>query len=188
MSVVPSSSTKLLNDCFKVSITQLSQSHESLWVFDHPLANDFWQLLGKQQQLFFVGIKFHCELVDQLLRRAMPFFEFVVLDLRDVGEADADVRCEFSERKLLCLTEFPYSFAKGHTGSPACFMDPEIVHWLHSEVNTMATSEAAANAEPQIDLLTETLEPMIQRELVHRGFLAENRGYDARLVGRVEVM
>jgi len=67
-------------------------------------------------------------------------------------------------------------------------MDPEIVHWLHSEVNTMATSEAAANAEPQIDLLTETLEPMIQRELVHRGFLAENRGYDARLVGRVEVM
>ena len=29
---------------------------------------------------------------------------------------------------------------------------------------------------------------MIQRELVHRGFLAENRGYDARLVGWVEVV
>jgi hypothetical protein len=43
----------------------------------------------------------------------------------------------------------------------------------------------SANTEPQIDLLTETLEPMIQRELVHRGFLVENRGYN---VGWVEVV
>lgn len=47
---------------------------------------------------------------------------------------------------------------------------------------------ALANAEPQKELLIETLEPMIQRELVHRGFLAENRGYTARLVGWVEVV
>ncbi len=43
-------------------------------------------------------------------------------------------------------------------------------------------------AEPQITLLTETLEPMIQRELIHRGSLSKNRGYDARLVGWVEVV
>jgi len=43
-------------------------------------------------------------------------------------------------------------------------------------------------AEPQIALLTETLEPMIQRELIHRGSLSEKRGYDARLVGWVEVV
>ena len=43
-------------------------------------------------------------------------------------------------------------------------------------------------AEPQITLLTETLEPMIQRELIHRGSLSEKRGYDARLVGWVEVV
>jgi len=46
----------------------------------------------------------------------------------------------------------------------------------------------STNGEPRIDLLTGTLEPMIQRELVHRGFLAENRGYDARLVGWMEVV
>jgi len=40
----------------------------------------------------------------------------------------------------------------------------------------------------QFELLTDTFEPMIQRDLVHRGFLAENRGYDARLVGWVEVL
>lgn len=28
---------------------------------------------------------------------------------------------------------------------------------------------------------------MIHRELIHRGFLGENRGYDARLVGWVEM-
>jgi SNF2 family DNA or RNA helicase len=45
-----------------------------------------------------------------------------------------------------------------------------------------------ANRESNLDLLTETLEPMIHRELVHRGFLSENRGYDARLVAWVEVV
>mgnify|MGYP003146038200 CR=1 FL=1 len=47
---------------------------------------------------------------------------------------------------------------------------------------------ASTNSEPQVELLTNTFEPMIQRELVHRGFLAENRGYDARLIGWVEVV
>ncbi|WP_437191347.1 DEAD/DEAH box helicase [Planctomicrobium sp. SH527] len=47
---------------------------------------------------------------------------------------------------------------------------------------------ASINSAPQIDLLAETLEPMIQRELIHRGFLGENRGYDARLVSWVEVV
>ncbi len=45
-----------------------------------------------------------------------------------------------------------------------------------------------ANREPNLELLTDTLEPMIHRELVHRGFLSENRGYDARLVAWVEVV
>lgn len=40
---------------------------------------------------------------------------------------------------------------------------------------------------PQVDFLANTLEPMIQRELVHRGILSENRSYDARLIGWVEV-
>ncbi len=47
---------------------------------------------------------------------------------------------------------------------------------------------ANTNSEAHLNLLTETLEPMIHRELVHRGFLGENRGYDARLVGWVEVI
>lgn len=47
---------------------------------------------------------------------------------------------------------------------------------------------ASINSAPQIDLLAETLEPMIQRELIHRGILGENRGYDARLVSWVEVV
>jgi hypothetical protein len=47
---------------------------------------------------------------------------------------------------------------------------------------------ANTNGETLLNLLTETLEPMLHRELVHRGFLGENRGYDARLVGWVEVV
>jgi len=37
-------------------------------------------------------------------------------------------------------------------------------------------------------LLSDALEPMILRELTHRGFIAEQRGYDAKLIGWVEVV
>lgn len=63
-----------------------------------------------------------------------------------------------------------------------------IPSWEKQSDRLFQLQPAPANAEPQIDLLAETLEPMIQRELVHRGFLAENRGYNARLVGWVEVV
>jgi superfamily II DNA or RNA helicase len=44
-----------------------------------------------------------------------------------------------------------------------------------------------AHSEPRSELLTKVIEPMIQRELHHRGAIGENRGYDARLIGWVEV-
>lgn len=63
-----------------------------------------------------------------------------------------------------------------------------IPSWEKQADRLFQLSPATSNSEPQIDVLNEVLEPMIQRELVHRGFLAENRGYDARLVGWVEVV
>jgi hypothetical protein len=38
------------------------------------------------------------------------------------------------------------------------------------------------------NILADTLEPMILRELMHRGFLSQQRGYDAKLVGWVEIV
>jgi hypothetical protein len=38
------------------------------------------------------------------------------------------------------------------------------------------------------ELLVGVLEPMIQRELLHRGIIGERRGYDAKLIGWVEVV
>ena len=63
-----------------------------------------------------------------------------------------------------------------------------IPSWEKQSDRLFHLEPASSDRAPQIDLLTETLEPMIQRELVHRGFLAENRGYDARLIGWVEVV
>ncbi len=37
-------------------------------------------------------------------------------------------------------------------------------------------------------LLTDVFEPMILRELIHRGIVTKNQGYDARLIGWVEVV
>jgi hypothetical protein len=47
-----------------------------------------------------------------------------------------------------------------------------------------ATDESPARS----DLLVTALEPMIQRELLHRGVIGERRGDDARLIGWVEVV
>lgn len=63
-----------------------------------------------------------------------------------------------------------------------------IPSWEKQADRLFQLDPVASDREPQIELLTETLEPMIQRELVHRGFLTENRGYDARLIGWVEVV
>jgi superfamily II DNA or RNA helicase len=63
-----------------------------------------------------------------------------------------------------------------------------IPSWEKQADRLFQLQPATANAEPPIGLLTEILEPMIQRELVHRGYLAENRGYNARLVAWVEVV
>jgi hypothetical protein len=47
---------------------------------------------------------------------------------------------------------------------------------------------AAAESKPRQELLAQVLEPMIQRELNHRGVVGQHRGYDARLIGWVEVV
>jgi hypothetical protein len=38
------------------------------------------------------------------------------------------------------------------------------------------------------DLLARVLEPMIQRELLHRRVIGEKRGYDAKIIGWLEVV
>jgi superfamily II DNA or RNA helicase len=63
-----------------------------------------------------------------------------------------------------------------------------IPSWEKQADRLFQLEPARVNAEPQMAMLTETLEPMIQRELVHRGLLGEQRGYNARLIAWVEVV
>ena len=63
-----------------------------------------------------------------------------------------------------------------------------IPSWEKQADRLFQMEPASSEAEPQVELLTDVIEPMIQRELVQRGFLSEHRGYDARLVSWVEVV
>lgn len=70
-------------------------------------------------------------------------------------------------------------------------VDPEgqrIPSWEKQADQLFHLEAASSDGKPQIDLLSATLEPMVQRELVHRGFLGENRGYDARLAAWIEIV
>ena len=46
---------------------------------------------------------------------------------------------------------------------------------------------ATINEPPTTDLLHETIEPMVQRELQHRGIVADS-SYDLKLIGWIEVV
>jgi hypothetical protein len=46
----------------------------------------------------------------------------------------------------------------------------------------------SAVAHPITDLITQVLEPMIQRELLHRSFIGERRRFDAKHIAFVEVV
>jgi hypothetical protein len=37
-------------------------------------------------------------------------------------------------------------------------------------------------------LLKQEIEPMLQRELMHRGIAGDSRGYEARMIGWVEIV
>ena len=57
------------------------------------------------------------------------------------------------------------------------------------QADELFQSAPSASESPSCQhLLTGTLEPMILRELTHRGFVSKNRGYDAKLIGWVEVV
>jgi superfamily II DNA or RNA helicase len=49
------------------------------------------------------------------------------------------------------------------------------------------TSQNGTHADQELALLRETLEPMLQRELEHRGVVTSNRGFEAKLIGWVEM-
>lgn len=80
---------KLLKQSIHLFVTHSGDCPEHIRSFADSLADRFGHLFSKQEKLVFVGFKFNGELVDQLLGRAVPFFELVVLDFRDVGKPDA---------------------------------------------------------------------------------------------------
>ncbi|QDS97684.1 DEAD/DEAH box helicase [Adhaeretor mobilis] len=56
------------------------------------------------------------------------------------------------------------------------------------QVNQLFRLPPASGSASPLKIATDVFEPMIQRELSHRGVLGKDRGYDSRLVGWVEVI
>lgn len=56
------------------------------------------------------------------------------------------------------------------------------------QVNQLFGLPPANGSANSPNISTDVFEPMIQRELTHRGVLGKNRGYDSRLIGWVEVV
>jgi hypothetical protein len=68
------------------------------------------------------------------------------------------------------------------------FQGQRIPSWDRQIDSLFQSPHATSDTRPRLDLLAQVLEPMIQRELLHRGVIGERRGYDAKLIGWVEVV
>ncbi len=68
------------------------------------------------------------------------------------------------------------------------FQGQRIPSWERQIDGTFQRPPATGGERPGPHLLAQVLEPMLQRELLHRGVVGERRGYDARLIAWVEVV
>lgn len=114
---------------------------------------------------------------------------------RTLPEDDLAIRVRSNDGRVGVLSVWHVS-TQGERGETrhqllTLAIDPEgqrIPSWEKQTDRLFQLEPVPSTQAPQTDVLTEVLEPMIQRELIHRGHLAENRGYDARLIGWVEVV
>jgi hypothetical protein len=60
-------------------------------------------------------------------------------------------------------------------------------HWEKQAERLFHLLPASQTEEPKRSRLTATIEPMIQREHVHKGLLREHLGYEARLVRCIQI-
>lgn len=68
------------------------------------------------------------------------------------------------------------------------FHGQRIPSWGRQIDSLFHLPHATVDTPPRLDLLNQFLEPMMQRELQHRGVLGEKGGYDARLIGWLELV
>ena len=66
--------------------------------------------------------------------------------------------------------------------------DGQRVPAWEKQVDRLFSFSPASKSEIAPGISVDSFEPMIQRELGHRGVLGEHRGYDSRLIGWVEVV
>ena len=123
-----------------------------------------------------------------------PLVEAYMRHYRRLPDDQIGVRVSCSDERSGVLsiwhvtTQGDHGETRKHLLTLAIDLDGQRIPSWEKQIDRVFQYDPAAQTDKrQTHLLTETLEPMIQRELIYRGLLAENRGFDARLVGWVEV-
>jgi len=88
----------------QIVIGQLGENTKRIWTCNHASSNRFGHFFGKKQQLLFITVQFNRKFLNQLLRRAMSFFELVILDFGKVREAYANALSEHAQGELLLFS------------------------------------------------------------------------------------
>jgi hypothetical protein len=71
--------------------------------------------------------------------------------------------------------------AVGHDGQ-------RVPAWERTVDQLFHAPAASRSTQPPVELLTETCESMLHRELGHRQIISEQRGYETRMIGWIEVV
>lgn len=130
----------------------------------------------------------------ELLGLDHPFVVRFLNQYRDLPDDQVGTRVRSEDGRTGVLSIW-YVATQGDRGEERAHILPlavtsdgqRIPSWEKQADRLFDLEPASGAAVAHAELLTRTVEPMIQRELVHRGLLPENRGYNARLIGWVSV-
>ena len=134
----------------------------------------------------------------QLLGLDHPLVTAYLKNFRDLPPEQLGVRVQSPDEHNGILATWAVE-ARGDKGQVKRIIVPlavdtegkRLVAWeRHPEKlwHTQPSSQPRANSELMLSLLHEKLEPMLQRELEHRGLAQGSRGYETKLIGWVEAV
>jgi SNF2 family DNA or RNA helicase len=131
----------------------------------------------------------------ELLGLDHPLVVHYMTTYRGIGTQDVGLRVSMKDRRTGVLSLWHVT-TQGERGEVRTIILPlavdfqgkRIPAWERLIDELYQRPPATAESQPHPELLADVLEPMIQRELLHRGFIGERRGYGARLIGWVEVV
>ena len=124
-----------------------------------------------------------------------PAVEHYIGEYRELAPADLGIRVQSPDGRtgVVSLWHVTSQGERGETRSHILAVaigsdGQRVPMWERSVDQLFRAAPATRSTQPPVELLTVACDTMLHRELGHRQIISEQRGYEARLIGWIEVV